>query len=130
MKTRKILISLTILLMILSSTAYTLPPVGGETFGIVPISNEVSFYRNVDDAGNDRGRTLQIVAINGFNLWTNFVFEFTADINYDMSNYCQDHYIELSLVKPVWKYFSVNYQRIFSKFEEKPINQFGLRLSF
>jgi len=130
MKTINCLSFMAAIFLLLSSFTHALPPVGGETFGITPISNEVSFYKNVDDDGHNCGRTLQIVAINSFNLWTEFIFEFTADINYDMSYYSQDHYIELSLVKPVWKSVSINYQRIISKFESEPINQFGVRLSF
>jgi len=47
--------------------------------GFYPISNEISYYRNYDDTGENRGQTLQIVAINGFKLLTDFNFEFTAD---------------------------------------------------
>jgi hypothetical protein len=48
--------------------------------GFYPISNQVSLYQNYDDSGDDRGRTLQIIAINNFKLWTEFSFEFTADL--------------------------------------------------
>lgn len=99
--------------------------------GFFPISNEVSFYRNVDDSGNDRGTTLQIVAINGFRLWTDFSFEFTADYNFDYTpGLDRDHYVELSLVKPVTGFVSLNVQRVLSTFEPDPINQFGVRLVF
>ncbi len=110
------------------------------TLGFFPITNEVSLYENVDDGGNDRGGTLQIVSINSFKLLTTFNFEFTGDFNWrysyrdpfdvsqGMNNY--DYYFELSLVKPVTPVVSVNIQRIVSTFEEKPINQFGIRLSF
>ncbi|HHI03683.1 MAG: hypothetical protein DRP51_00625 [Candidatus Zixiibacteriota bacterium] len=119
-----------------SSPAFTLPSVDGKVFGLYPITNEVSFLKNVDDAGLDRGLTMQIIAINSFKLWTEFTFEFTADFNWDMayeldgSIMSNDHYIELSLVKPVIKNLSLNYQRIYSTFEPEPINQFGFRLSF
>jgi len=100
-------------------------------FAFYPISNEVSFYKNVDDAGVDRGETLQLVMINSFKLWTTFHFEFTADYNFDLTpGLDDDHYVELSLVKPVTGMLSLNYQRVISTFEPEPVNQFGLRLSF
>ncbi|HDL02498.1 MAG: hypothetical protein DRP46_13850 [Candidatus Zixiibacteriota bacterium] len=119
-------------IVIISAAApvLSLPPVEGRVFGIMPITNELSFYKNVDDDGNDRGETLQIVAINTIKIWTEFNFEFTGDFNWDMSSEYNDHYIELSLVKPVGYNFSVNYQRIISTFESEPVNQFGIRLSF
>ena len=99
-------------------------------FGYYPLSNEISVFKNVDDTGEDRGETLQLVFINGFKLLTSFNFEFTADYNFDFTEGLEhDHYVELSLVKPVTKVFSVNIQRIYSTFENEPINQFGFRLS-
>jgi hypothetical protein len=108
--------------------------------GFSPISNEISFYRNVDDAGRDRGQTLQIIAINSFKIFTTFNFEFTGDFNWNYSyidptntslgRNTRDHYIELSIVKPVTDFFSLNVQRIIFTFEDEPINQFGVRLSF
>ncbi|MCP4569272.1 MAG: hypothetical protein GY841_16985 [FCB group bacterium] len=100
---------------------------------ITPYTNEISFYRNVDDFGIDRGQTLQIISINALHLGTDFVFEFTGDFNWGLTtapdkNY--DHYMELSLVKPVYKSLSLNCQRIYGSLEEKPINQFGIRLAF
>ena len=98
--------------------------------GFWPINNELSFYQNYDDANEDRGQTFQIVSINSFKLFTSFTFEFTADYNFDFTpGLDRDHYIELSLVKPVKYGFSLNVQRIISTFENKPINQFGVRLS-
>ena len=108
--------------------------------GFFPISNEVSLYKNYDDAGEDRGQTLQIISINTFKIFTTFNFEFTGDFNwrysyvdpFDISQgkNKHDYYLELSIVKPVTDVFSFNVQRISSTFEEKPINQFGVRLSF
>ncbi len=99
--------------------------------GFYPISNEISFYKNVDDAGVDRGGTIQFVMINSFKLLTTFNFEFTADYNFDYTpGMRKDHYVELSLVKPVTNLVSLNYQRVISSFEPEEINQFGLRLSF
>jgi hypothetical protein len=118
------------LVVLLSISVLALPPIEGEVFSLIPITNEISFYKNVDDAGNNRGQTVQIIAINNFKLLTEFTFEFTADFNWRMSNSREDHYIELSLVKPVYGILSVNYQRIFATFEDEPINQFGIRLSF
>lgn len=99
--------------------------------GFYPISNEVSFYKNVDDAGVDRGETLQIISINSFKLLTSFNFEFTGDFNFDYtSGLDRDHYIELSIVKPVSNFVSLNVQRVISTFELESVNQFGVRLVF
>ncbi len=99
--------------------------------GFYPISNEISFYKNYDDAGENRGETVQIVSINSFKLLTTFNFEFTADLNYDFTpGLDNDHYIELSLVKPIGGIVSFNIQRVISTFENDPVNQFGFRLSF
>ena len=99
--------------------------------GFFPISNEVSFYRNFDDTGDDRGQTLQIIAINGFRLFTDFSLEFTADYNFGLTpGLDRDHYVELSLVKPVTSFVSLNVQRVISTFEPESINQFGVRLVF
>ena len=110
------------------------------TFSFFPISNEISVYQNYDDTGEDRGRTLQIVSINAFRFFTDFSFEFTADFNWKYSYVdpfdlslemnSRDHYIELSLVKPVTSMLSLNVQRVIATFEDESINQFGFRLSF
>ena len=93
-------------------------------FGFYPISNEVSLYKNADDSGEDRGMTLQFVMINSFKIWTTFNFEFTADYNYDLTTGLdKDHYVELSLVKPVTPFFSLNVQRVISSFEPESVNQ-------
>lgn len=99
-------------------------------FSVIPITNEISYFANVDDQGNDRGTTLQIISINEFTIGTNFIFEFTGDFNWDLDAYEEhDYYLELSLVKPVYKSLSINYQRIYGTFVSEPINQFGIRLS-
>ena len=99
-------------------------------FGFTPITNELSFYQNYDDIRTDRGRTLQVVSINSFRLWTDFTFEFTGDFNFDMApGLDRDHYVELSLVKPVVGCLSLNVQRIISSFEPRSVNQLGLRIS-
>lgn len=105
------------------------PAVGGQT-AVVPITNELSFYKNLDDAGKSRGRTLQLVSINSFHLLTDFSIEVTGDYNWGLDPYeKEDYYLELSLVKPVYKAISVNYQRIYGTFVPEPINQFGVRIS-
>jgi hypothetical protein len=102
-----------------------------KTIGFYPISNQVSLYQNYDDSGEDRGRTLQVIAINNFRLWTEFSFEFTADYNFKLTpGLDRDHYVELSLVKPVTPFVSLNVQRVISTFEPESINQFGVRLVF
>jgi hypothetical protein len=78
-----------------------------KTIGFYPISNQVSLYQNYDDSGEDRGRTLQV----------------TPGLD-------RDHYVELSLVKPVTPFVSLNVQRVISTFEPESINQFGVRLVF
>jgi hypothetical protein len=111
-------------------TGYGLPTIDGKRVGFYPITNEVSFYQNVDDSGNDRGRTLQIVSINTIKILTDFNFELAADFNFEMSNFKRDHYLELGIVKSFGYGFSLNYQRVISKFEPESINQFGVRYSF
>jgi len=97
---------------------------------VIPLTNEISYFKNVDDAGVDRGQTLQIISINVFDIGTEFILEFTGDFNWNLDLYEDyDYYLELSLVKPVYKSLSVNYQRIYGTFYDEPINQFGLRLS-
>lgn len=97
---------------------------------VTPFTNEVSYFKNLDDLGNSRGTTLQVISINGFNIGTDFIFEFTGDFNWNMSPiFDEDYYLELSIVKPVYKKLSVNFQRIYSTFEPEPINQFGIRIS-
>ena len=101
------------------------------TFGFYPISNEISIFKNYDDSGKDRGTTVQFVIINSFKFFTNFNFEFTADYNFDMApGLNNDHYVELSLVKPVTNFVSLNYQRVISTFEPESVNQFGIRFVF
>ncbi len=100
-------------------------------FGFYPITNELSVYRSVDDSGHDRGNTMQIISINSFKVFTEFTFEFTADFNHGYtSGLTHDHYVEIGLVKHLSSFFSLNVQRVIAKFEPKPINQFGVRLSF
>ena len=97
---------------------------------VTPFTNELSFFQNVDDLGQDRGKTLQIISINEFTIGTNFIFEFTGDFNWDMDYFeKKDYYLELSIVKPVYKSISVNYQRVYGTFVTEPINQIGIRLS-
>ncbi|MEE9442640.1 MAG: hypothetical protein V3V99_08220 [candidate division Zixibacteria bacterium] len=97
---------------------------------IIPYTNEISYFRNFDDNGKNRGTTLQIISINEFNLGTNFIFEFTGDFNWELDfTNDRDYYIELSIVKPVYKSISLNYQRIYGTFYKPPVNQVGVRLS-
>lgn len=112
------------------------PLAHSENFGISPITNELSFYKNSDDDFNSLGRTLQIVSINSIKAFTWFNVEFTGDFNWKMTlemessaRKAYDYYLELSLVKPLTKRLSVNYQRIHGTFLSGPINQLGLRLS-
>jgi hypothetical protein len=100
-------------------------------YGIAPIVNEISLYQNSADDGTNLGQTLQIISINEIRLGTTFNLEFTADFNRKMTpGEDTDYYIEIGLVKPVWKSLSANYQRIHGTFISDPVNQFGLRWSF
>jgi hypothetical protein len=106
------------------------PLITARTFDFMKLSDEVSFYFNTNDDFNARGRTLQIVAINQVKIGTWFQVEFTGDFNWETTigvNY--DYYIEVGIVKRVWKNFSLNYQRIHGSFVDEPINQFGIRLA-
>jgi hypothetical protein len=97
---------------------------------VTPITNEISLFRNMEDQGGFRGTTLQIVSINQFNIGTDFIIEFTGDFNWQLDLYeDHDYYMELSVVKPIYRSLSFNYQRIYGTFAAGPVNQFGLRLS-
>ncbi len=99
--------------------------------GFTPMVNEISIYQNSSDDGDNLGQTLQIISINEIKLGTAFNLEFTADFNRQMTpGENKDYYLEISLVKPVWRKLSVNYQRIHGTFIADPVNQFGMRWSF
>ncbi len=98
---------------------------------ITPYANSVSVYKNIDDFGHNRGKTLQIISVNGFNLGTRFNLEFNASFNWGLDLVEKhDYFIGISVVKPVYKMFSLNYQRIWGTFIAGKINQVGARLSF
>ncbi len=100
----------------------------GRTFDFMKISDEVSYYFNSEDDFDERGRTLQIVAINQVKIGRWFQVEFTGDFNWDVTlDVDYDYYIEVGVVKTVWKNFSVNYQRIYGSFIDEPLNQWGIR---
>jgi hypothetical protein len=105
---------------------------GGENpLGFTPISNEISLYQNSSDDGDNLGQTLQLVLINTVDIGTEIGIEFTADFNRKMTpGEDNDYYLEIGLVKPVWKKLSVNYQRIHGTFIVDPVNQFGVRWRF
>jgi len=97
---------------------------------VTPITNEISLFRNMEDQGGFRGTTLQIISINQFDIGTDFIIEFTGDFNWNLDLYeDRDYYLELSIVKPIFRSLSLNYQRIYGTFAAGPVNQFGLRLS-
>ena len=106
------------------------PQISARTFDFMKLSDEISFYANTNDDFDTKGRTLQIVAINQVKIGTWFQVEFTGDFNWETTigvNY--DYYIEVGVVKKIWKGLSFNYQRIHGSFVDEPINQFGIRLS-
>jgi len=127
---RKVAFLLMFLVLSLSTSVFSLPAFDSKLVGFYPVNNNVSLYQNIDDSGRNRGKTLQVVSINTFKILTRFDFEFCADFNWDMSYKNYDYYMELGVVKPVVSSFSINYQRVISTFESKPVNQFGLRFSF
>lgn len=99
--------------------------------GFAPIVNEISIYQNSSDEGDNLGQTLQVISINEIKLGTTFNLELTADFNRQMTpGEDKDYYLEISVVKPVWRELSVNYQRIHGTFITDPVNQFGMRWSF
>jgi hypothetical protein len=101
------------------------------TLGFSPIVNEVSVYQNCSDNGDNLGQTLQIVSINEIKVGVAFNLEFTADFNQKLTpGKGKDYYLEIGLVKAVWKDLAVNYQRIHGTFVDEPVNQFGVRWSF
>lgn len=102
-----------------------------ENFSFEPIVNEVSLFQNFLDDGDNAGQTLQIVSINSFKMFSDFNVEFTADFNRKMTpGYNSDYYLEIGIVKPVLEKISLNYQRIYGTFIDKPVNQVGIRYSF
>jgi len=121
---------LVFIVLSLSTRVFSLPTFDSKIVGFYPVNNNVSLYRNVDDSGRNRGKTLQVVSINTLKILTKFDFEFCGDFNWDMSYKKYDYYMELGVVKPLVSSLSINYQRVISTFENKPVNQFGLRFSF
>jgi hypothetical protein len=118
---------LTVIVVLFISTSLS-----AETFNFMKLSDEVSYYANTDDDFNSMGRTLQIVAINQVKIGTWFQIEFTGDFNWELveiPDVTYDYYIEFGVVKKIWKYFSVNYQRIYGTFVDRPVNQFGIRFT-
>jgi hypothetical protein len=100
-------------------------------FLFTPLVNEVTLFQNFLDDGGNAGQTLQIVSINSFRLFADFNFEFTGDFSRKLTPGTKtEYYIELGIVKPVWKKTAVNYQRIYGTFIDRPINQIGLRYCF
>ena len=102
-----------------------------QDFDFSRISNDIAFYRNVDDDLKDKGWTLQLVLINSVKIGTEFQFEFTADFNRDLAwRGKDDYYIEVGMLKEICNGFSVNYQRIEGTFQPGGVNQIGLRYHF
>jgi hypothetical protein len=126
-------ISIVVVILLFSLSANAAPGFTAklsDDIGFTKLVNEVSFYRNTDNEFNERGFTLQIISINSFRFFTDFNFEFTGDFNWELDLYEEyDYYLELSVVKPVYKMLSVNYQQIHGSFVSGTIHQFGVRLS-
>jgi hypothetical protein len=100
-------------------------------FTFEKISNELSLYQNYTDRATTRGQTVQVVAINRFQLGWWFQTEFAADFNYDYDKPNKwDYYYELGVMKSLVGGLSVNYQRVKGTFVTEPINQIGLRWRF
>jgi len=106
-------------------------PVQAQTFAFQRISNELSLYQNYTDDIYTHGQTVQVVAINRFQIGWWFQAEFTADFNYDYDKHqAWDYYLEFGVVKPLFRGLSVNYQRVAGTFVVEPVNQVGLRWTF
>ena len=121
------------LLMVISFTLVAANAAIAQTskFGFQPLTNEVSIYYNYLDGGRNAGQTLQVIAINAFKVFTDFKIELTADFNRKLTpGYNSDYYVEMGIVKPVFKRFSLNVQRIYGTFVCREINQVGFRFSF
>jgi hypothetical protein len=102
-----------------------------KTFGLKPISNNITLYQNSYDAGRSAGQTLQIVLINSLKLGTWFTLVITGHIDRNLQEIGRTcHYLEFGLVKDVKSGFSFNYQRVIGTFMDKPVNQLGIRFSF
>jgi hypothetical protein len=102
-----------------------------QTFTFEKISNELSLYQNYSDEIDTRGQTVQVVAINRVRIGWWFQTEFTADFNYDYDKAkAWDYYLEIGIVKSLFRGLSINYQRIEGTFVAKPTNQVGLRWTF
>jgi hypothetical protein len=109
----------------------TLAVAQSSRFGFQPLVNEVSIYQNNLDSGRNAGQTLQVIAINSIRIFTDFKIEFTADFNRKFTpGYKSDYYMEIGVVKPVYKGVSLNFQRIYGTFILEEVNQIGIRISF
>ncbi len=105
--------------------------VEAQTFTFEKISNELSLYQNYTDDIYSRGQTVQVVAINRFQIGWWFQAEFTADFNYDYDKAkAWDYYLEFGVAKQLVGGLSVNYQRVEGTFVMEPTNQIGLRWTF
>lgn len=113
----------TLVIAVVCTSAFAEKP-----FGFEKLSDEISFFANTNDEFDTQGRTLQVVAINNVKIGTWFQIEFTGDFNWDMTpGEDYDYYIEVGVVKPIWKNFSLNYQRVYGTFIDDPVNQWGIR---
>ena len=128
-----LLVCMGMLIAAASSRAGTIPTweSPSKKLGFYPINNEISLYQSYDDGGRDRGQTVQIISINSIKLLTTFTVEFTGDFNYNYTpGLSNDHYMELGVVKHITSFFSLNVQRVMTTFEDRHINQYGVRFSF
>jgi len=122
---KKILIIFLFIMFLMSTSGFA------QTFSLKPISNNITLYQNSYDDWKDAGQTLQIVMINSFKFGTWFTLEITGDIDRSLQEKGKTcHYFEFGLLKDIVPRFGLNYQRIIGTFVDKPINQFGIRLSF
>ena len=130
---------MTLIVLVVTAILLVVTPVKAETgftaslsdqVGFTKLVNEISFYQNTDSDFDGMGRTLQVISINSFKLFTTFNLEFTGDFNWELDLYEDyDYYIELSLVKPINSFISFNYQQVHGTFLNSTVHQFGVRLS-
>jgi hypothetical protein len=102
---------------------------GGDKFGLTPLSNNVSLFKNFDDYGADRGTTIQFLLMNEIRLLTPLHIGASVDFNYNyMPGMSHDYYAEIFVIKPLTRRFGIYYTRVESSFG-CGVNQVGFRLS-
>ncbi len=117
---------LTLVILCLSSTALADPPL--QATGLV---RTISLYENYLQ-GPDRfdTQTLSVYALYSFRAGTEFLTELTMDLNGDApDDVYTDYYMELQLIKPVGKGFSLRIKDVQGTYMDR-IVRFGVGYDF